>query len=116
MAEKQGIAAVIGGWSVRHRVIAILGWMALVVVATGVGSLVGQRHMTEDQYATGESAAAIQILDDAGLKTPASEMILVTSAGPVGDPAARQAVADLVTRLQTTPAVIGVADPYADGL
>src|SRR3954449_8661635 len=102
MAEKQGIAAVIGGWSVRHRVIAILGWMALVVLATTVGSLAGQRHMTEDQYATGESARAIQILDDAGLKTPASEMILVTSKGSISDSAARSAVTDLVARLQTT--------------
>ena len=34
--------------------------------------------MTEDQYATGDSARAIEILDDAGLKTAAGEMILVT--------------------------------------
>ena len=35
-----------------------------------VGSMSGQRQMTEDQYATGDSARAIQILDDAGLQTP----------------------------------------------
>src|SRR4051812_3988961 len=104
MAEKQGIAAVIGGWSVRHRVIAIVGWLGFVVLATAVGSLAGQRHMTEDQYATGDSARAIQILDDAGLKTPAGEMILVTSKGPIDAPATQSAVTDLVARLRTTKA------------
>jgi len=116
MREKQGIAAVIGGWSVRHRVVAIIGWLTFVVVATAVGSMAGQRHMTEDQYATGDSAAAIQILDDAGLKTPASEMILVTSTGSVIDPAPQAVVAELIARLQATQAVIEVADPYTNGL
>jgi hypothetical protein len=27
MAEEQSIAAIIGGWSVRHRVVAIVGWV-----------------------------------------------------------------------------------------
>ena len=116
MAERHSIAAVIGGWSVRHRVVAIVGWVAFVVVASAIGSLVGQQHMTEDQYATGDSARAIQILDDAGLKTPASEMILVTSEGSISDPAPRAAVADLVASMQATPAVIDVDDPYTNSL
>ena len=116
MAHEQGIAAGIGGWSVRHRVVAIIGWLAFVILATAVGSLVGQRHMTEDQYATGDSARAIQILDEAGLETPAGEMILVTSQGSVADPAPRAAVADLVARLEATPAVVEVVDPYASSL
>ena len=64
-----------------------------------LGSVSGQRTMTEDQYATGDSARAIQILDDAGLKTPAGELILLTGTGSATSPATRAAVTDLTTRL-----------------
>ena len=115
MAERQGIAAVIGGWSVRHRAVAIIGWLVFVAIAMTLGRLAGQQQMTEDQYATGDSARVIQILDDAGLRTPAQELVLVTSEGPVTDPAPRAAVADLIGALQDKPAVTDVQDPYAAG-
>src|SRR5689334_6424330 len=102
MGERRNIAATIGGWSVRHRMLAVVGWVLFVAVATTIGSRAGQQHMTEDQYATGDSVRVMQILDRAGLKPPASEAFLVTSAGRVTSPAARAAVADLVRRLQAT--------------
>ena len=116
MAAKQGIAAVIGGWSVRHRVVAVLGWVAFVVVAAGIGSQVGQEQMTEDQYATGDSATAIQILDEAGLETPASELVLVTAWSP--SPTRRRARPwpTWSLALRATSAVTEVADPYDAGL
>jgi RND superfamily putative drug exporter len=111
-----GLAALIGGWSVRHRIVAIVGWLAFVLVASVVGSMVGQEEMTEDQYAEGDSATAIRILDEAGLRTPASEMVLVTSDGPITDRENQSAVAQLVADLRATPAVVEVTDPYLNGL
>jgi uncharacterized membrane protein YdfJ with MMPL/SSD domain len=116
MAGRQGIAAVIGGWSVRHRAVAIVGWLLFVAVAMTLGRMSGQHEMTEDQYATGDSATVLQILDDAGLKPPARELVLVTSKGPVTEPAARAAVHDLGAALEDTAAVTQVDDPYAAGL
>ena len=52
MADELGIAARIGGWSVRHRAVAILGWLALVAVAMTIGMAAGQVEMTEDQWIT----------------------------------------------------------------
>ena len=116
MSRKRNIAASIGGWSVRHRVVAVVGWLVFVAVAMAVGSMSGQRTMTADQYATGDSARAIQILDDAGLKTPAGELILVTGTGPATSPATRAAVTDLTARLGRTDVVTGVLDPYRQRL
>ncbi|HET9647586.1 MAG TPA: MMPL family transporter, partial [Microlunatus sp.] len=116
MGERRNIAATIGGWSVRHRMLAVVGWVLFVAVATTIGSRAGQQHMTEDQYATGDSVRVMQILDRAGLKPPASEAFLVTSAGRVTSPAARAAVADLVRRLQATGETTSVVDPYANRL
>jgi uncharacterized membrane protein YdfJ with MMPL/SSD domain len=113
MTEKLGIAATVGGWSVRHRWTALIGWLVFVGVAIMVGSLSGQQQMTNDEYAAGDSATAIRILVEAGLSTPAGEMILVTSDQPVTDPAPRAAVADLATQLASTESVTAVQEPYA---
>jgi len=116
MSGKQNLAASMGGWSVRHRVVAVIGWLVFVGVAMAVGSVSGQRTMTQDQYATGDSARAIQILDHAGLKTPASELILLTGRGGATSPTTRAAVTDLMTRLERTDVVTGIVDPYAQRL
>ncbi|MFZ2012311.1 MAG: MMPL family transporter [Nocardioides sp.] len=113
MSTRQNLAATIGGWSVRHRVVAVVGWLVFVALAMAAGSAAGQRNMTQDQYATGDSSKAIQILDAAGLKPPAEELVLVTGSGPATSPETKAAVADLLGRLQQTDAVIGVVDPYA---
>lgn len=116
MTEHRNLAAAMGGWSVRHRAVAILGWLVFVGLAVTIGSAAGQRQMTADQYATGDSAKAIQILDAAGLRTPAGELILVTSRAPVSSPAARATVTELIGHLRATSGVTEVVDPYAAGL
>jgi uncharacterized membrane protein YdfJ with MMPL/SSD domain len=110
------VAAVVGGWSVRHRVVAVVGWVVFVVVAMALGSWSGQRQMTEDQYAKGDSARAIQILDQAGLRPPAMELLLVSDDAGVAGPQGRAAVADLVRRVRSTGVVSDVVDPYAHRL
>ena len=117
MTGRRNIAAAFGGWSVRHRAIAIVGWVAFVAVAMTVGAISGQRQMTADQYAMGDSARAVRILDDAGLKPAAAEMLLVTSQAQVVTSAdARAAVADLIARVRATGMVTEITDPYAAGL
>ncbi|HEX2895260.1 MAG TPA: MMPL family transporter [Marmoricola sp.] len=112
----RNIAATMGGWSVRHRTLAVVGWLVFVVLAMGLGSWSGQQQMTEDEYAQGDSAQALRVLDDAGLRVPAGEMFLLSSARPATAPGMRAAVADLVARLEATGRVTEVGDPYTNGL
>jgi uncharacterized membrane protein YdfJ with MMPL/SSD domain len=114
--RNRNIAAAMGGWSVRHRVVAIVGWLVFVAVAAAIGRVSGQQQMTADQYAAGDSAQAIRILDNAGLSTPAQEMLLVTSRSPITSAAARAAVTDLIDRLERSGVVTSVVDPYTHGL
>lgn len=116
MEESQNVAARIGGWSVRHRVVAVAGWVVFVAVAMVAGSSAGQVEMTADQYAEGHSARVEQILDDAGLRTPASELFLVTTDAAITSAASRAAVDDLVQRLEGSSVVAAVEDPYRAGL
>ena len=114
--SRQNLAATIGGWSVRHRVIAVVGWVVFVAVAMMVGSWAGQVEMTEDEYAAGDSARFEQILGETDLRTPASEMFLVTTDAPVTSPESRDVVSDLVRRLHATASVTEVVNPYVAGL
>jgi RND superfamily putative drug exporter len=116
MQGRRNIAAAMGGWSVRHRVVAIIGWLVFGAVAVTIGSMAGQREMTEDQYATGDSAKAIRILDDAGLSTPAGELLMLSSTSPATSAPMRAAVTDLTQRLEASGVVTGVGDPYAQRL
>jgi len=112
----RNIAAAIGGWSARHRLVAIIGWVVFVGISATLGSMSGQQQMTADEYMEGDSAQAIRILDDAGLNVPAGEMFLITSPGPATEPAVRAAVADLLQRLNATDLLTEVRDPYDSGL
>ncbi len=117
MTGRRNLAAAMGSWSVRHRAIAIAGWVAFVVLTTMLGSLAGQRQMTADEYAMGDSAKATKILDDAGLRVAAAEMLLVSTDQPIAtSPAVRAVVAELIGRVKATGLVRDLRDPYVAGL
>src|SRR3954447_8883823 len=114
MSTRRNLAATIGGWSIRHRTVAVLGWLLFVVLAVLIGSAAGQQQMTMSEYAQGDSAAAMRILDDAGITRPAGELVLVHSdAGRADAPDFRAAVDDVVTGVQRTGQATDVRDPYA---
>ena len=114
--HRRNIAAALGGWSVRHRWVAIVGWLLLVVLA-GAGAAVGQRQMTIDQYAAGDSARAARILDQAGIRPGAREMVLVHSDTQTVDaPDFQATVRALVVGLTGTGQVADLREPYTAGL
>ena len=103
MAHRSNLAASLGGWSARHRITAIVGWLLLVIVAMLIGSAVGQVTMTQAQYGTGESGRAQWLLTNAGVADPAQELVLVHSAtATAATPRFRAAVRAVVSRVQAT--------------
>ncbi|MEY9891402.1 RND superfamily putative drug exporter [Catenulispora sp. MAP5-51] len=117
MARKRSVAAALGGWSARHRKTAVFGWLLFVVVATVVGGAVGQKSLTDAQNGVGSSAQALQILQDAGLSDPASEMVLVHSASESADAASfRGAVDAVVSGVRGTGQTAPIQSPYTAGL
>ena len=77
MASKFNLAAALGGWSARHRVAAIGGWLLLVIVTMLIGSMAGQVAMTQAEYGAGESGQATRLLANAGVAQSAKELVLV---------------------------------------
>lgn len=77
MARKLNLAAAMGGWSARHRLAAIGGWLVLVIVTMVIDSMAGQVTMTKAEYGLGESGRAMWLLTNSGIAQPAQELVLV---------------------------------------
>jgi RND superfamily putative drug exporter len=116
MVGKRNVAATLGDWSARHRKTAVLGWLILVVLVTVIGGAAGQKSMTNADYGTGDSGRAERILQDAGLATPAGELILVQSKDLTADaPEFREAVTATSAALTKTGLVTNLRDPDTSG-
>lgn len=95
-------------WSAAHPWRAVLGWLALVAVAVGLAVAVPTQEASDADYRLGESGRADQLVEEAGLDSPDSEVVLVTGA----DTAAMTAAGDeLVTGMRQVDEVDEVAEP-----
>ena len=114
MTRHNNIAARAGRWSAAHWKTATFGWLALVVTAVLLGSLVGTRQLTDAEQSNGETARAERILADAGIKHPVGESVLVQSrSANVHSPAFRSAVRAATTALARRPEVTALHAPVA---
>ena len=113
MAGLPNLAATLGGWSARHRLTAVGAWLALVIVTVLLGSAVGQATMTQAEYGVGESGQATWTLVNAGIKNPASELVMISSSGTsAADRAAmRSAASAVLSAVQATGQVNDVRAP-----
>jgi RND superfamily putative drug exporter len=98
-------------WSAVHPWRAILGWLALVVVAVGLAGAVPTKEASDADYRLGESGTADQWVHEAGLDSPDSEEVLVTANGGTLDQAqADRAAADLVRAVRPIDGVTEVSE------
>src|SRR5215203_4243381 len=109
------VAAVAGRWSARHRRIAILGWLAFVLVTFTIGGAVGQRYITVPEMGNGESGLALRAYDKADFPEASQEQVLVQGRGSVraAEPSFKAGARDIVARLRATPHVRDLVAPGA---
>jgi RND superfamily putative drug exporter len=73
--------------------------------------------MTAGEYAAGDSGQAVRILDEAGIKSTAQELLLLDGGEKIATaPSVRASVADLIGRLKATGLTSEIVDPYRAGL
>ncbi|MFJ9840111.1 MMPL family transporter [Kitasatospora sp. NPDC101155] len=102
-----------GAWSARHRKTAVFGWLLFVVLATVLGGLHGSTEVTESESMPGQVSRAAKILDQAGLKSPAGETVLVQSATRgADDPDFKAVVSQVVAAVDGTGKAAEVRSPY----
>lgn len=111
----RGIAARAGGWSARHRWAALGIWVLFVVLAMGLGSAAGTVDVKDSDQLKGETSTAANIVEEAGIKEPASETVLIQAKDDgtkATDAAFRSAVADVIAAVERTGRVTDVSSPY----
>jgi uncharacterized membrane protein YdfJ with MMPL/SSD domain len=115
MKSKGNIAARAGRWSAQHRKTAIFGWLAFVIVAFGIGSAIGTKHLGNTQTSrTGESGRADAVLRSS-FKRNYTEQVLVQARRGVAASQVRVGVRDVVGRMRAADNATRVQSPYAPG-
>jgi len=101
-----------GRWSARHWKRALFGWLVFAAVAMTVGSMAGHVQMKDSEFASGEAATALRLLDRGGLTQPATENVLVQSRMfDASSPAFVSAMVSVVQALSMQPNVTNIQDP-----
>jgi RND superfamily putative drug exporter len=101
------------GWSLRHRTLAIAGWVLLVLLCVLGGNLAGTVKATPVQLMSGEAGRAAAMVTAAGLDGHDVESVLMTagSGGRLPEAslgAGSPVVADLTATLRAVPGVSDV--------
>ena len=107
----------VAGWSARHRIIAVVGWLLLVAVAFAVGQHLGQGNV--QGYDPGQSGQAERTINRLNVQQPPVESVLIQGHSPgqsyASDPEIRQAVGQVVTALKGLPqSVTDIQSPLAN--
>ncbi|HXY80932.1 MAG TPA: MMPL family transporter, partial [Gaiellaceae bacterium] len=101
-----------GRWSAENWKKALFGWLVFAVAAMTVGSFVGHVQMADSQFAGGEVARALQMLDRAHFKQPALESVLIQSGAYTADSHLMQsAIGGVVQTLAVQKNVVDLRDP-----
>src|ERR687897_1539587 len=105
------LAARVGRWSAAHWKTATFGWIAFVLVAIVLGSVVGTKSLSDNEGVPGESGRMEKILDES-FQRPAGETVLIQSDTLTTDSGAfESAVDDVTRRVSSIPAVTNVRSP-----
>src|SRR3954453_20347104 len=94
--QNRNLAARMGKWSAAHWKTATFGWLAIVLVAFGLGGQIGTKQIDPNTKWRGEWGRRDKILD-AALKQPAGQMLLLQKLSlQTGTPALAAGVDDVV--------------------
>ena len=110
--DRENIAARAGAWSARHWKTALFGWLVFAAVAMALGNVVGHRQMKDSEFASGEAATAVRMLERADMEQPAFEDVLIQSPTYVYDePVFQAAIGGVVQMLSLQPDAVDIQDP-----
>jgi RND superfamily putative drug exporter len=110
----------VAGWSARHRIVVVVGWLLLVAAAFTVGQHLGVANT--NAYDPGQAGQAERVLGRPGVLQPDHESVLIRARSLAetfgNDLEVRQVTRDVVTTLSRLPsAAADIRSPFtAPGL
>ena len=117
LKRSNNIAARMGRWSASHWKTAVFGWLAFVVAALAIGSVVGTKQIDDADVNVGQSHKADQILDKGFPQAdPQTEVVLIRSTNRIAEsPEYRAVIGEVVSAVEGNPAVRNIQSPLAPG-
>ena len=115
LGKSRHLAARMGRWSASHWKTATFGWLAFVVAAFAIGSVIGTKNLDPNKAGSGESGHVQSVLADE-FKQPANENVIIKStSSTVDSPEFRHAVASVIVALQGQLHVRDISSPFVAG-
>jgi uncharacterized membrane protein YdfJ with MMPL/SSD domain len=113
LKRSNNIAARMGRWSASHWKTAVFGWLVFVVAAFMIGAMVGTKNLKDEDYSTGQSHRADQILKQGFPQSdPQTEFVLVQSSKlSVNAAAFRATINDVVDAVKDNPNIKNLKSP-----
>ncbi|MFY1687700.1 MMPL family transporter [Plantactinospora sp. WMMB782] len=110
--DRAGVFARLAGWAYRHRWMAVLTWVAVLVGLAVAAQAVGTDYHNDHSLPGTESQAAANLLAEHGSRQRAAsvEIVLHDTGGLAG---ARERVEPMLAEVRTLASVADVASPYA---
>jgi putative drug exporter of the RND superfamily len=105
----------VAGWSARHRIVVVVGWLVLVAAAFTVGQRLGVTNT--NAYDPGQAGQAERVLNEPGVQQPDHESVLIRARSLAqtfgNDLEIRQATQAVVTTLSRLPhAAADIRSPF----
>jgi len=112
MMKSQNFTSRVASWSATHPGTVVKSWLAFVLIAFALGSLVGMVQLKSVEAENGQSRLADLTQAQQFPRERAGEEVLIESkSGPLAGTAYRVAVTDLVARLSRIPSVAVIRSP-----
>jgi uncharacterized membrane protein YdfJ with MMPL/SSD domain len=118
LKRSNNFAARMGRWSAGHWKTAVFGWLAFVIAAVAIGTVVGTKYLEDSDTNVGQARKADKIVEAGFPKTndTMSETVLIQSKTlKASDPAFRAVIRDTTTTLHAFPQVTKIETPLAGG-
>jgi RND superfamily putative drug exporter len=105
----------VAGWSARHRIVVVVGWLVLVAAAFTVGQRLGVTNT--NAYDPGQAGQAERVLNEPGVQQPDHESVLIRARSLAqtfgNDLEMRQATQAVVATLSRLPhAAADIRSPF----
>jgi RND superfamily putative drug exporter len=107
-----------GRWSAGHWKTAVFGWLAFVIAAVAIGTVVGTKYLEDSDTNVGQARKADKIVEAGFPKTndTMGETVLIQSKTlKASDPAFQAVIRDTTTTLRAFPQVTNIETPLASG-
>jgi len=114
-ARRRSLFERLAHWAFHRRGLALLSWIAVLIVVTGLGTMVGSDYHNDFSLPGTESQHAADTLEKHGARQAGDTIdIVVRGTGRVDAPETRQRVERALAEVGALPHVVDVRSPYVD--